>query len=172
MIIIFGTYQWQPQVLGYRNDYCLKCNEPQVAEYRETRDFFYLYYIPVIPLGRSQHWHCCECNNDPHVQVKTRRVYKMVAAILCWIFAGVFWALPAAPADVFLFDCLGAGGTVVGLLFWLSWLFHKPELTLTEHLEDIEHLSPTYCLNCDAELDPNPDQCPDCFVEYFETPEC
>ena len=170
MIFIFGKHRWQPQILGYRNDYCLTCDRQQVCVLRKTNDFLHLYYVPVFPVGRSTHWHCLKCDSHSHERLKTGRGTKLVAAILASVFAAIFWVLPVDQADQFAFMCIAIGATIVGLLLWLSSLNHKPTATLPERLKDVPVLSPEFCLNCVAELPPLTDTCPDCEVEYFPTP--
>lgn len=170
MIFILGKYHWQPQILGYRNDYCLTCDGQQVCVLRKTNDFIHVYYVPVFPVGRSTHWHCLECDTHPHQRVTTGRGTKLVAAFLAWVIAAIFWGLPAAQADQFTFMCIAFGATIVGLLSWRSWLNHKPTPTLPERLKEVPVLTPEFCLNCDAELFPLTDTCLDCEVEYFPTP--
>lgn len=171
MILIFGKHRWQPQVLAYRNDYCLTCDLPRISVLRKTNDFLHLYYVPVLPVGRSKHWHCLECDGDPHARVKTGRGTKLVAAILAWMIAAIFWALPVNPADQFAFKCIALGAAIGGLILSLAWLYHKPVVSLSEGLKSVPRLSPEFCINCDAELLPLADYCPDCEVEYFDTPD-
>lgn len=53
MILFFGT-RTRCRVLGTGAFHCPYCLEPRAYELTESRTWFHLFWIPIVPLGSAQ----------------------------------------------------------------------------------------------------------------------
>ena len=92
MIVIFGLYHWLPRLVAFRADYCCHCESATTSVLVRTLDVLYIYWIPVLPVGRWSRWFCKACARRPHVAPRTRRDgFKMAGAIILALMILLFW---------------------------------------------------------------------------------
>jgi hypothetical protein len=91
MHVVLGIYHWFSRRVAFRNDFCLACAAPTRAVQISTSDVLHLYWVPVLPIGRWKRWYCTKCGNQPHHNVKTRRVFKIAGLLLLLFFATIAW---------------------------------------------------------------------------------
>lgn len=60
MLFLFGTRR-KAKVLGQMERHCAKCARPAVHSAIESRQWFTLFFIPVIPLGSNYAVRCNFC---------------------------------------------------------------------------------------------------------------
>jgi hypothetical protein len=161
--MISGRYRWFSKHIAYRNDYCLSCKSPQIANQYRTFDFIHFYYIPVIPLGFWRHWHCTECSKDPHRRGIGGRWVKIVGAVFCALFAAIYWLIYWIDRED---SSLLAGlffTVLVGIFIILS-VRHKPGPRLEDELLTLPPLDDEHCHYCGGDLWGTPLQCVDCHL--------
>lgn len=154
MLIIHGRYFWGRRVLAFRNDYCLTCKAPRLAFLHRTFDVFHLFWIPVLPLGFWQRWHCDRCGADPHERVTTSVVFKWIGVVLLAVFAAVTWAPDVARdiPDPLARLALRLGMMVAVLVAaWLAAHSRPPE-DLREKLRSVQANRDGTCPRCGTTL--------------------
>ncbi len=63
-MIIFGT-RVRRQELNAGEFYCPQCRAQEPYKHMRARNYFALYFIPIIPLGGgTEYVHCTHCNSD------------------------------------------------------------------------------------------------------------
>src|SRR5690349_21622497 len=95
VLVIHGTYHFGRRILAFRNDYCLTCAGPRLANLHRTFDVLHVFWLPILPLGSWSRWKCGTCGSNPHARAATSRALKW-AGIACLVIGSVvFWAAPA-----------------------------------------------------------------------------
>lgn len=161
--MIYGRYRWFSKRTAYRSDFCLNCQSPQIAERFRTVDFLHVYFVPIFPLGRWQHWHCSQCSEDPHKRRHTGRWVKVVGAAVFGLLTVIYLILatvgnhPDSWGMVVLFS-------IVFLVFLVLAVRHQSGISLNEGLENIPVLDEETCLYCGGELWGMPLECEDCHL--------
>lgn len=166
MFFIFGKHEWRPQTIGYRGDYCLSCNRETVSLKRQTLDFYHIYYVPLIPAGRSTHWHCIKCDEDPQKRTKVDPKLFLAVAILALLAGATIFLVTARNDD---------GGSIllslsISAIFGLLWFFSNPGPSRQEELKHVGLFLPNNCLSCEEPLGEGQRTCPVCLTEYYDTP--
>jgi len=154
MLLIHGRYHWARTVLAFRNDYCLTCRAPRMAFLHRTFDVFHLFWIPILPLGFWQRWHCGVCGADPHRPVSTRVAFRWLGVALLALFAVVTWAPDVARdiPDPMLRLALRLGmAAVVPIAAWFAARSAPPE-DLREKLRGITANRDGTCPRCGTTL--------------------
>lgn len=151
-MILYGLYRWFPKTVAYRADFCLACDAERLALRIRTVDFLWIFWIPVLPVGLWRRWYCSQCGNPPHRVVKTRRGFKLAAALLFLFFAAIFWISPAAELEPEISAAevwgLRVGTLVLSIpLFWWA-LRSGTEPTLEQRLVTVQPLEVTECPIC------------------------
>lgn len=150
MILLFGRYQFNRKRIAYRNDFCLSCEEQRVAEKHRTFDMGHVFFVPILPLGNHDRWHCTQCGNNPHARVRTSRTLLIVFAVAVGLFTIVTWTGPFLPPSesaimiwsMRLIFTLGFIALVLGLRK------KEPEVGLAEKLSHVVPLSMDQCARC------------------------
>lgn len=166
MFIIYGIYRWARARVGYRNDYCLNCEEQRVAEQYRTFDCGHVFFIPLLPLGNRRRWHCSSCGNNPHERVRTSRTLLILFTVVVGIFTALMWLGGSVPPEeAALIWSMRIVFTLgfAGLVYWIRR--SKPAVGLREHLEQVPPLPRDVCLYCRGALDPE-GACPPCGVRH------
>jgi rubredoxin len=161
-----GVYHWSPRVVGYRNDYCIRCGRPRLALRHRTFDVLHIWFIPVLPLGFWKRWLCSECGSDPHANVRTRRSIRWAGTALLAFIAFVGWAASptARPEELWFIWALRLGGIVAtGAALWAS-IKGPPDVDLRRELQTVPPVMDPSCLLCGATLFPSEPlwRCPNC----------
>ncbi len=155
-MIIYGIYRWFPKITGFRADFCRSCHCERLALRIRTLDFFFLFWIPVLPLGLWQRWRCSQCGNAPHRAAKTRRAMKIAGMATLLLVSALFWAVPADDMDSEIGSPMIWGFRIVPLflaavlLWWILSTGKEP--TLNQRLRQVEPLDLSSCPLCDRPL--------------------
>jgi hypothetical protein len=148
-----GVHSYRPQIVAYRNDYCVTCSAPRRAHRIRSFKAYQLYYIPIIPLGFWREWQCSECGRNPHV-------YSHALRRMRWLilgFAGMF----AIAGFIASFDQQDSAVTVwlmrlgfPALFFVVLWfvLRDRPDRALREKLSQISPDRDEACALCGGAL--------------------
>lgn len=169
-MLIYGRHRWATRTVAFRGDYCLSCDSCTVSRQVSTLDFFHVYWVPLLPLGRWKHWHCQECGCNPHERVRMGRGYKLVGAIACLVVFVMSFLIPMEPDAESTIWGMRVGGGLLFAAFCFAWWIHNDGSLLTEKLMAVPEFRPTICLACDNELVAHANSCPFCFVRYDESP--
>jgi hypothetical protein len=168
MFIIYGMYRWARQRVGYRNDFCLTCEDQRVAEQHRTFDCGHVFFIPLLPLGYRKRWHCSMCGNNPHERVRTSRTLLILFAVIVGLFTGLMWfggAVPPEEAALIWGMRIGFTLAFLGLVYWIRR--SKPTVGLKERLDQVPPLPRDVCLYCRGLLDPDA-RCTPCGVQRHQ----
>ena len=154
MIITHGVYRFAPKRVAYRGDYCLRCQSERVAELRRTFDAGHLFFVPILPLGYRQHWHCSICGRDPHERIASSRGFRLFAAIAFGCFAAFAWLIPIDGPEVAPIAWGLRGGTTACFLAAYAWLrFGRTSEPLPQRLAGVRPLPDDFCYYCGGSLD-------------------
>jgi hypothetical protein len=152
MLVIHGTYQFRPERIAYRNDYCLTCEAPRQSVQVRTFDAVHLFWIPLIPLGFHKQWICRTCGKQPDVSAKTRRPFKWIGVFLLLLFGGLFWFEPLDPnflAGTWFFRI---GAPVGAVLLLVHLLRTPPDTSRKARLMGVLPAAETECPFCRVQL--------------------
>jgi hypothetical protein len=155
MLIVYGVYRWKPKRLGFRNDYCLKCEGPRRAIHVRTFNVGHIYWIPLIPAGFWKRWICTVCGRDPHVNPKTRRPFKWLGFFILLLMTAAFWIMPLDPRDpsgVILSWIFRFAAPIGAVLTIWHLLRTNREPSLESRLAAIPPASETSCPFCGTQL--------------------
>jgi hypothetical protein len=153
MLIIYGIYHFLAKRVAFRNDFCLTCKTPRLAQRIRTLDVIHIFWIPLIPLGFWKRWKCTVCNADPHAAPGTRRPFKWIGFAILVLLGPVFWFMPPDPE--FPLAALWACriGFPVGAVLLMMHLMKTPEdISLKERLAQIPPAAGTTCPFCGTNL--------------------
>lgn len=163
MLIVYGVYHFWPKRVGFRNDYCLGCDKPRRSFAVRSFDVGHFFWIPFLPLGFWKHWKCGECARDPHVNVKTRRLFKWLGFACLIFFSSIFWFPPEANNDaVWVFRVVPLAGATALLIHLLKT---PKDPSLKERLAAIPPATDVTCPFCATPLVASSDgpwTCPAC----------
>ncbi len=163
MFIVYGTYNFASKAIAFRNDYCLACEAPRLAVRIRTFNVVHLFWVPLLPLGYVKRWLCSTCSRKPHQVVKTRRPFKIAAAVIAALMALPAWMIPASEQDlvfVWLYRVL-SGLVLIGAIVWV--VKHQPQVPLKERLAGVRPYEEPDCPLCGARLLDVPVwHCPQC----------
>ena len=155
VLVIHGTYHWRRRLLAFRNDYCLSCRTPRLAFLYRTFDVFHVFFVPLIPLGFWQRWHCAECGRNPHRRVTTARPLKWVGIGLLVLGAIVFWTTTPGRGrddDAVMVWTFRIGLPVAAAFAVRHTLKAKPPERLAEQLRGITPNRDSTCPRCGTTL--------------------
>jgi hypothetical protein len=154
VLIVHGVYHWATRVVAYRNDYCLRCDQPRVALQYRTFDAVHIFFVPVLPLGFLKRWRCQECGSDPHANVRTRRSIKWAGTVLLGFITFVGWAASphSRPGEVWFIWTLRLGGLVACGLALRSSLRSPPDVNLADKLRSLKPSGDQSCMLCGAAM--------------------
>jgi len=166
VIYIYGVYRWARTRVGYRNDYCRRCEGQRISEQYRTFDCGHLYYIPLLPLGFRRRWHCTSCGSNPHEQPWGARQWFAFGAFFVGLFTFIIW-LPIILGGIHDLQLLG---TALCLTLAFCGLVYgsfrsKPRVKLREQLEQVPPLPRDMCFYCRGALDPE-GRCAPCGVRH------
>ena len=168
-LIHWGIYRFADRIVGYRNDYCLRCESHRLALRHRSFRVVHIWFVPLIPLGWSKSWRCRVCGGDPHVRVKTRESIRWAGTIAVGLLAGIGWlAQPGRrPEDFWYIWGLRIGATTICAAGVRLSLRSPAEVDLAEKLRSIEPNLDRTCVVCGAEMARNKPiwTCPNCGVE-------
>lgn len=175
MIILFGTHHFARRKTAVRKDFCNACERECVAEQWQSFDCGHLFFIPVLPLGTRQRWHCSLCGKDPRARYKTRNSLRIVGLVVLPPFVlPIFFApddkpaKPKKPEEAY-------APYVVAAAFGAAWLYllyatfrrdsDPPE---DERRKAIVPLSTESCFYCKGPLKRDPDyHCEPCGIRIY-----
>ena len=82
MFFLFGTRR-KGKVLGQMDRHCAKCTRPTVHSVIESRQWFTLFFISVIPLGSNDTVRCnlCGLTQKASPELKEQLSAKTAAAL-------------------------------------------------------------------------------------------
>jgi hypothetical protein len=131
-------------------------------------DMGHLFFIPILPMGFRNRWHCTICGSNPHERARTSKVLIGFLAVLVAVMVFLFWLPPLIPASEpatvwgFRFGTLAA---LAGLIYWLR--ISKPAPDLKEKLAGVQPLPNDKCIYCQGDLDRDA-ACPTCKVQRHQ----
>lgn len=152
MFIVTGAYHWWPKRVGFRNDYCLACAAERRAVRIRTFDAGHIFWIPVLPVGFWKHWYCTVCENDPHVNPKTRPFFKWAGVLILILLAIMAWSEPVTADSVWFTWACRVGAPLVAFLLLIHLLRSPKELSLKERLAAVQPAMDTICPFCDTPM--------------------
>jgi hypothetical protein len=94
MLIVYGRYRFKPRRVAFRNDFCLRCNQPRRSVEFKTFDALHIFWIPLIPLGYRTRWICATCGNPPRESNRTRRPFKWAGLTVLLVLGIGAWLAP------------------------------------------------------------------------------
>jgi hypothetical protein len=163
MLIVHGVYHFWPKRVAFRNDYCLTCHRARRSVAIRTFDVVHLFWVPVLPLGAWKHWKCANCGRDPHLNPKTRRLFKWAGLVVMIIFSAAFWIVPLDPPDQWISWLFRLGGPIGAVLLFVHLLRSPKDTSLRQELQAIAPANDTICPFCDTPLLAGPRWlCPSC----------
>jgi hypothetical protein len=178
MIIIYGLHKFDRHYVGYRQDFCNQCRTHVTAKRMRYFRCGHLFFIPLLPLGYRETWHCAQCNGDPRARYVERPWLLIVGAVLLGLvgLGGLFStvaALVASPTDtsstslkesVWMFLGMGLGSLFFSwLLFWLARRIKQEDFVRPVLIPNTET-----CPVCMGKLSTDPHlNCPSCRMPIF-----
>lgn len=63
-MVPIGFYSFRNHVQAYRSDYCAACGNEVLAQRVQGLLWLSLFAIPVLPMGRCEHWKCLACGRS------------------------------------------------------------------------------------------------------------
>jgi hypothetical protein len=168
-MIVLGIKRFGPQVVAFRNDFCLTCNGPRMSVLVRSFEAMHLYWIPIVPLFWRKRWTCSECGADPHARVASGSLTLVAFALLLLVLGAAAWSMPVDPAD----PALSWGMRVLpplGALGVVGWLVVRPRpAELKEALRVVQASTLEACIDCERSLlfSPVP-HCPHCGIQRLE----
>jgi len=165
MLLINGLYQIRPRRLAFRNDYCLSCAAPRRVIQVRTFDVWYLFWIPLLPLGFWKRWFCTVCGHQPHAGTKIRRPFKWAGLAVLVTLSIMSWGASISP-DFYVGSWVFRIGAPIGAAILLLHLIYAPQgPSLKEMLESVQPATETVCPFCGIQMILSPQCCcPSCGV--------
>lgn len=165
MLIHYGIHRFGLKKTGVRKDFCNACHGECIAELYESFDWGYIFYIPLVPLGRKQRWLCTLCHQNPRGRYTTGKFTRIISLFLLPVLIYCFLTMGGVSQSM-LFIC--------GVLFvaWLSMLYKtikpKQEPNDAERRREIIPLSREACFYCKGLVssDHNP-HCSPCNISIY-----
>lgn len=168
MIVVWGWYRFARKRVGYRNDYCLSCDQASVAELIRSFNVGHFFFIPCLPLGVCRRWVCSSCGEDPHARAASPRSFRVFVALAFAAFTAVAWLVLFERAEDMSFVFGFRLVMTLGFLAAIAWtLLGKPPANLAEKLAGVPPAPADACLYCMGTLDPQ-GTCTACFVRRYE----
>jgi hypothetical protein len=175
MIIVYGLYKFAQQLVGYRQDFCNNCRTPVVAQRMRYFRCGHLFWIPLLPLGFRETWHCSQCTNDPRGRYVERPWLLLIGGAFLGLFGFVALVMTIvgliAPKTVDMpKDGVGMfSGIGLGCLFF-AWLLFRMARNIKEDPFVRPILTPNTetCPMCVGKLSNDPHlHCPSCHVRIY-----
>ena len=116
MLVIHGHYKFFPKRVACKNAWCTSCEDETLAVGTRRILFLHLFFIPLLPLGKTTTWICGHCQGDVDAR---RPVRSWIAG--CGIMGGAFFVLLALA---------GILGAVLSEKRQLDWTDSLPFLDL------------------------------------------
>ena len=82
MLIFNGIYKFFKKQIGYREGWCKTCQDITFSEKIQTWNFFHLFWIPIIPLGKYKYLICKSCNDDPNKDTRESAFLLIIGSII------------------------------------------------------------------------------------------
>lgn len=169
MTVIWGTHRFRRQLLGFRLDYCLACEDYRRSFLVRSFDAFHLFFLPIFPLGFRSRWECGTCGSDPHRRVKTSRPMLLSGAALLAVFAIVLWSQPVPADQETVFWVFRIGLPAAAFVAVVTATRRETPTDLERLLDVIDSGQETECPSCSVPLIDLPDwHCPSCGLKRFE----
>ncbi len=123
MFIVAGIYNWSARLVAFRRDLCASCQRETLALGTRTLDFFHVFWLPVLPLGRWTRWRCDVCDKDPSVTTAVRRPFRVLLWLLVVLVVLAFVSVAEDGSEYPIPAWMGRAlaGTIVLLVGW--WAF-------------------------------------------------
>lgn len=166
MLVPFGLHSFRNEVLACRPDFCAACDEEGVSIQVRGFQWFSLFGIPLVPLGRRSQWLCRSCGRPPQA------IFRLSVALLALAGFGL-----SAYATLMMFTGDSTGESVYyvwegRLLFGAFTLFmavlalkYLPTPNRRARLRHLRPASRETCLLCGGPLDrATPQRCQGCGV--------
>ena len=153
MFIVAGIYNWSARLVAFRRDLCASCQCETLALGTRTLDFFHVFWIPVLPLGRWTRWRCAVCGKNPSVATAVRRPFR----ILLWLFfVLIVLAMLSVAEEISTYDysswiSRALAGTLVVLTGWWA-LRPTGSETYQQRRAAVQPYSDDACPLCGAHL--------------------
>jgi len=152
MFIAIDIKHYKARHIAFRNDFCMACEAESMAVQLRTFAALRLYWIPLVPLGFRKRWLCTTCGRGPHAVARTRRPFKVLAAMLAALMALSAWAVPAVGEDLGVLWAMRLGLPILFLLAVLWAVRHRPEPRLRALLARVTPSDLIVCPFCEMEL--------------------
>lgn len=120
MFIVAGTYNWSARLVAFRRDMCAHCQRETLSLATRTLDFFHVFWIPILPLGRWTRWSCADCGNDPSQTTAVRRPFRLLLWFLVALMVLAFLTVAEVDSEYAIPVWMGRtlAGVVVALVGW------------------------------------------------------
>ncbi len=120
MFIVAGTYNWSARLVAFRRDMCAHCRRETLSLGTRTLDFFHVFWIPILPLGRWTRWRCADCGNDPTQTTAVRRPFRLLLWFLVALMALAFVSVAEVDSEYAIPVWMGRAlaAVVVALVGW------------------------------------------------------
>jgi hypothetical protein len=169
--IIYGLYRFAQKIVGYRQDYCNQCRAHVLAQCFRYFRCGHIFFIPLLPLGFKESWHCYRCGGNPRANYNPKA--EMLTAVANFLtMIGFFLIIgpmtfmrSSGMALIDLVPVMGIGAgciAIAGLLLWwtrriIASDFVRPSIPNTEA-----------CPMCGGKLSTDPHlSCPSCQVRVY-----
>jgi hypothetical protein len=153
VLILHGVYAFSKKVVGYRNDYCLKCNAPRRALQVRSFKVLHLFFVPLVPLGLWREWECSVCGSDPHAQVGTRKSMKWAGVVALIVVAVIAWVGPTKDEkDVEFMWAMRIGCPLAAVALAIHTARSAPDANLSALLKQVPPADEIACALCGGVL--------------------
>ncbi|WP_221074368.1 hypothetical protein [Agarivorans aestuarii] len=151
MYLHLGIKKRNTKRIGYSRDYCNYCEKPVIAELWRYRAWLGLFWIPILPLNKRQHWLCSECNNQTDSRYTNGLVSKVVILLFSLIVTGLLFDPEASQYSDYIWWLRGLSFAINILCFvWL--LKHKKRPSHKQRRAKLEPLKAAHCHFCQGPL--------------------
>jgi hypothetical protein len=159
MLILHGRYYWRRKFIAFRNDFCRNCAAPRLAIEQRTLDVLHIFWIPVLPLGRWNRWHCATCGYPTHAPTRTRAFFRWaLAAMMASIgISGWLFTPSGRTDDAIVMWTMRIGGVGFAALATRWALKSRVEPRFEDELRRVLPNTDTHCPICRLALVEEPE---------------
>jgi hypothetical protein len=149
MVIVHGVYNFKKKLVGFRNDYCMRCQAQRRAVQLRMFNVVHIFWIPLVPLGFWKQWICTVCGKNPHETQVTRRGFKWAGLMVLLFIAVVFWMIPPEAGWMWALRII----LPIASATLLIYLLRTPgDVSLKERLATVQPATDMTCPFCAAPL--------------------
>lgn len=153
MFVVFGTYNWSARLAAFRRDMCAHCQRETLSVATRTLDFFHVFWIPILPLGRWTRWRCADCGRDPAQTTAVRRPYRLLLWFLVTLIVLPFVTVVEFENEYAIPIWVGRAlaGIVIALVGW--WAVRPTgNIDYEQRRANVQPYNETACPLCGSQL--------------------